>query len=97
MAKRSPRVIRLLRRPDDFGVGLFSITERRRTQNYVFREIPCEIGGRGFAVHRIGLATLYHVHVDGPRRSSCECLGFLSSGHCKHIQGLSALMEIESL
>ena len=90
--ERSPRVIRLLRRPDDRGVGILTITKKLRTDFYVFCEIPCAIGGRGFALHRLGLANLYHVRVGTPRESSCECLGFLSHGRCKHIQGLTALI-----
>ena len=86
-----PRVIRLVRRPGPCGVGVFSITERRQTIYYVFREIPCDIGGRGFEVHRLGLANLYHVRVSAAD-DSCDCLGFLSRGRCKHAQGLAALI-----
>ena len=92
MAERSPRVIRLIRRPDSNGVGVFSITHKRRVYFYAFKEIPCEIGGRGFVVHRLGLANVYHVRVGSPRESSCECLGFLAHGRCKHVQGLAALI-----
>jgi hypothetical protein len=86
------RDIRLICRPDAFGVGIFSITKKRRASFYVFKEIRCDIGGRGFAVHRLGLANLYHVRVGSPRQSTCECLGFLAHGRCKHIQGLAALI-----
>ena len=87
-----PRSIRLLRPPDRFGVGVFCIVKDFHTFYYVFKELPCEIGGRGFAVHRLGLANLYHVRVHTPRDSSCDCLGFLSRGRCKHVLGLSALI-----
>jgi hypothetical protein len=56
-------------------------------------EIPCEIGGRGFEVHRLGLGELYHVRVGAPQDCSCECLGFLRHGHCKHILGLLTLLQ----
>ena len=91
-ADHAPRVIRLIRRPGHDGVGLFSITKDQRTYYYVFKEIPCNIGGRGFEVHRLGLASVYHVRVSAPRESSCDCLGFLSRGRCKHVQGLAALI-----
>lgn len=94
MAKRSPRVIRLASPPDALGVGIFSITEKS-TQLYVFKEIPCEIGGRGFVVHRMGLANAYDVRVGNRQDCSCECMGFLRHGKCKHIQGLSALIGHE--
>ncbi len=86
------RSIRLLHRPGRDGLGLLRITKDRRTHYYVFREIRCDIGGRGFAVHRLGLGSLYHVRVGSDRESSCECLGFLRYGRCKHVQGLSALI-----
>lgn len=92
MPKHPPRVIRLARRPDQFGVGVFEITQKGQSRFYVFKEIRCDIGGRGFAVHRIGLADLYHVRIGTNVESSCECMGFLRHGKCKHVQGLSALI-----
>lgn len=94
-ADRPPRLIRLIRRPGPDGVGIFAITSKRRTQFYVFKEIDCAIGGRGFAVHRLGLANVYHVRVGATRDSTCECMGFLAHGRCKHIQGLAALIGHE--
>ena len=58
-----PRSIRLLRPPDRYGVGLLCIVKDHQTFYYVFKEIPCEIGGRGFAVHKLGMGTLYHVRL----------------------------------
>lgn len=89
---KPPRVIRLIQPPDPSGVGLFAISMKDRAQYYVFKEIPCEIGGRAFAVHRMGLANVYHVRVGSPTDTSCECMGFLRHGRCKHIQGLAALI-----
>ena len=85
------RTIRLVRPPGRDGVGVFCITAKSRSQFYAVREIPCEIGGRGFAVHRLGMGTLYHVRVGVPEDQSCECLGFLRWGRCKHVAGLTAL------
>ena len=34
--------------------------------NPTLLQLPCDIGGRGFAVHRLGLGTLYHVRVGSP-------------------------------
>ena len=34
----------------------------------------------------------YHVCLDGAR-SSCECKGHAAHGHCKHVDGLAALVE----
>lgn len=94
MSKRKPlpRSIRLLRSPDSDGIGVFEISIGKKSALYVFREIKCEIGGRGFAIHRLGLGTLYHVRVGAPEDCSCECLGFIRHGHCKHVAGLAALI-----
>ena len=87
------RTIRLIRPPDGRGIGVFCITVGSKSQFYTFREIPCEIGGRGFAIHRLGQGTLYHVRVGVPDDPSCECMGFLRWGLCKHVAGLGALIR----
>jgi hypothetical protein len=93
-ATRAPaRTITLVRAQDRRGVGVFCIAVGKKSQFYTFREIPCEIGGRGFAVHRLGQGTLYHVRVGEPEDRSCECMGFLRWGHCKHVSGLMALIS----
>ena len=87
------RTIRLVRAPADDGVGVFSISVGANTVHYTLREIRCDIGGRGFAVHRLGLGPLYHVRVGRPYDCSCECKGFLYHGYCRHILGLLALIR----
>jgi hypothetical protein len=86
------RHIRLLRAPTPNDVGLLALTANRKTAFYVFKEIPNQIGGRGFVMHRLGLGPVYHVRVGAPAECSCECLGFYRHGKCKHIQGLLALV-----
>lgn len=88
---RKKRTIRLIRSPRIDGLGIFCVTDGHSAVNYVFREIPCDIGGRGFVVHRLGLGQLYHVRIGKPEECSCECLGYLAHGRCKHIQGLLTL------
>jgi SWIM zinc finger len=87
------RSILLVRPPGLDGVGVFRITIGPRSWFYTIREIRCEIGGRGFAVHRLGLGTLYHVRVGPPEECSCECLGYLRYGRCRHVMGLLALIK----
>ena len=91
--KRGKRTVRLIRAPDGDGVGVFGIQQGRKVSFYTFREIPCDIGGRGYAVHRLGLGPLYHVRIGTGEECSCECLGFLRHGQCKHIRALLALLE----
>jgi hypothetical protein len=88
------RSIRLVYPVDERGVGAFTITVGKNSSNYTFCEIPCEIGGRGFAVHRMGLGNRYDVRVGKPEDISCECLGFYAHGRCKHVLGLSALIRL---
>lgn len=90
--RKQDRTITLVRSPSTDGVGIFRIGEGGKSTFYTFHEIPCEIGGRGFAIHRLGLGNLYHVRVGGPEDCSCECMGFLRWNHCKHIAGLKALI-----
>ena len=87
------RVIRLIRPTTADGVGVFSVRVGTRTTFYALHEIRCDIGGRGFAVHRLGLGELYHVRVGRPADCSCECLGFLRYGRCRHVLGLLALVK----
>jgi hypothetical protein len=95
MAKvpRSHRIIRLVRSPSLDGLGVFSISDGPKTVSYALRELACDIGGRGFVVHRLGLGTLYHVRVGNPYDCTCECMGFLKYSHCKHIDALRALID----
>jgi hypothetical protein len=83
--------IRLIRSPHQDGVGVFCVTAKKKTTFYTFREIPCAIGGRGFAVHRLGVGQLYHVRIGTRADCSCECLGFLAHNRCRHVLGLLAL------
>jgi hypothetical protein len=87
------RTIRLIRPTTPEEAGTFCIQQGKEATYYVFREIHCAIGGRGFAVHRLGLGDLYHVRIGEPADCSCECLGFLAHGKCRHVLGLLTLAE----
>jgi hypothetical protein len=41
-------------------------------------------------VREVGHVEEYHVCLNG-RKSLCDCKGFFHAGHCKHVDGLSAL------
>ncbi len=99
MAKKRPTTptITLLRSAAENGVGVFSIQVGKRIAYYTFCEIACEIGGRGFAVHRLGLDPVYHVRIGENEDISCECLGFLAHGQCKHVRGLLELVRAGKL
>jgi len=90
---RPPRTVSLLRSPSVDGVGAFRITDGKESAIYAFGEIRCDVGGRGFAIHRLGLGNLYHLRVGMPDECSCECLGFYRHGRCRHILGMAALIH----
>jgi hypothetical protein len=87
------RTIRLIQPPGADGVGIFCVSVGETTTIYTLREIECQIGGRGFAVARLGLGEQYHVRIETLEGSSCECMGFLRHGYCRHVLGLYALVQ----
>jgi hypothetical protein len=91
------RSIRLVRSPHRDGVGVFQIRAGGRLCFYTFHEIPCDIGGRGFAVHRLGVGELYHVRIGRRADCSCDCKGFVYRDHCCHVLGLLALARAGKL
>ena len=101
--QRTPRVkparsIRLELRPEDNGLGIVRINIGTDHDNYFLTLIPADFG-RGFTVEKIGLTCNdppYHVNIDGDTKT-CECKGFLRHGHCKHSDGLAALIAAGKL
>ncbi len=87
------RSIRMIRPLNEEGIGVFCVTVGKETAHYVLQEMDCDIGGRGFAVHRLGLGNLYHVRVGKPHECTCECKGFLFRNQCRHVLGLLALIR----
>ncbi len=97
MAAAELRTISLVRPADDRGVFVFRIVAARRTAFYAAKEIPCHIGGRGFAFHKLGVGELMHARVGRREDCSCECLGFLRWERCRHVLGLAALIRKHGL
>jgi hypothetical protein len=94
---KKTRTIRLIRPPAAGEVGIFCVTVGETATIYTLVEIPCEIGGRGFSISRLGLGSQYHVRIDTLDESTCECMGFLRHGYCKHVLGLVALVQAEQV
>jgi hypothetical protein len=87
------RSIRLCVRPDGDTTGVVRITVGKQAADYFVTELPADFG-RGFRVEKIGLdctEAAYHVNVNGAERT-CECQGYLRHQHCKHVDGLAALI-----
>ena len=68
------------------------ITVGKEQADYHLTELPADFG-RGFLVEKIGGAesAAYQVNIDGDNKT-CECKGHLAHGHCKHSDGLAALI-----
>ena len=87
------RFIRLCVRPADQAAGVVRITVGKETADYYLTELAADFG-RGFKVEKTGLdaePAAYHVNLDGNKRT-CECKGHGRHGHCKHSDGLAALI-----
>jgi hypothetical protein len=61
------------------------------------RRVPVDWGQAGLSLEKADdPTTVYHVHLDEPR-STCQCMGSLRWGHCKHVDSLAALVEGSAL
>src|SRR5262245_33038830 len=92
------RFPRLVIPPDGIGAGAVRFTVNRVSSDYLLFPVAVDFG-RGFRVEKIGLESrgeVYHVNLDGDKRA-CECKGFLKWGHCKHADGLAALIAAGKL
>jgi len=103
---RKPRVkptrrICLRQAPLDWTHGLLTITETRgrktTTTDYWIDQLPSDFGTayRLTKFHDQG-GEAYDVLLDG-QQCTCECLGFTRWHHCKHVEGLQALVAAGQL
>ena len=90
------RSIRLTLKPFANNPGVVRITVGKESADYLLSEIPADYG-RGFTVEKMGADDgAYHVNLDGTNRT-CECKGFGRWHHCKHADGLAALVKAGQL
>ncbi len=88
------RSIRLALQPFGGNPGVVQITVGKDRADYFLTEIPADFG-RGFKVEKMGddaEGSAYHVNIDGDNRT-CECKGFSRWHHCRHSDGLAALVK----
>ena len=96
--RKPARFVRLVIKPDAGSLGVVRLTVGGQSADYLLTPLPADFG-RGFQVEKIGLegrGEVYHVNLDGDKRT-CECKGFLKWGHCKHADGLAALVAAGKL
>jgi hypothetical protein len=87
------RLIHWMRKNAD-GSGIITLTIGKLTNDYYLTPIATDYGA-GFLLEKFTSqgGQTYHVNLDHERnRHSCECKGFLHHGHCKHVEGLLALI-----
>ena len=89
------RSIRLCLKPNGLCNGVVTITVGKESADYYLLEIASDFG-RGFTVEKIGGTDKYAVNIDGDKKT-CECKGFVRHGHCKHGDGLAALIAAGKL
>jgi hypothetical protein len=88
------RSCRLLELDGRRVLALSRATARTLTEmRYHLTAVPSDFG-RAFRLEKLSSDGEgdYHVLLHGPE-TSCECLGFLRHGHCKHAESLMALAE----
>ena len=66
------------------------IVEGKKTDHYAVTPIPSD-WGTAYTVAKLGTEQEpYHVNLAGAD-STCDCKGHQRHGHCRHVEGLTAL------
>jgi hypothetical protein len=78
---------------EPFGTspGVLRITVGKEPTDYLLEPLSSDFG-RAFRLTKPD-GERYHVLLADDGRHSCECKGFLRWNHCKHVEGLAALVE----
>ena len=84
----------------DSDYGAVRITVGRHAHIYLLRGVPTDLGPNqlGYQLEKLDeqmqVVTVYHVLLDArDGYSSCDCLGYLRHGHCKHVAGILTLRQ----
>ena len=104
-ARKVSSTVRSLRISDPInGVRTLVITQDGERTFYDLREIPCDIGGRGFRLDKCAEGTgsdreaaSYDVHLDDALGHSCTCKGWCYKAKCKHVDAAAALVRLGKL
>jgi hypothetical protein len=78
------------------GARVLALTQDKETVFYSLTDLDHGFGEAAFrltkAIGAPGEEAEYDVMIDGAR-STCECKGFLAHRHCKHLEGIEALIK----
>ena len=89
------RSVRQCVKPHEQGLGVLRLTVGGEETDYLLTPLASDFG-KGFLLEKIGAEETYHVNVEGDRKT-CECKGYLRHSHCKHVDGLAALLAAGQL
>jgi hypothetical protein len=92
------RSVRLVIRPRGRAPGIINLTVGKKSADYYLFAIPADFG-IGFRVVKVGIDATegeYAVNIDGDKRT-CDCKGHAHHGHCKHADGIAALIAAGQL
>jgi hypothetical protein len=101
-ASRKPRpkparFVRLCVRPAGTAPGVVRITVGHESTDYFLFTMSRDFG-RGFRLEKIGVEGKdEHYHVRLGNKPECDCKGHTHHGHCKHADGLAALIAAGTL
>jgi SWIM zinc finger len=90
--KKSARFCKLTRQGADTVLSIRTVRPRAgdTVDAYTLEPIASDYG-RGLLLHKHD-GTSYAVNLSGPD-STCDCRGFDSHDHCKHVESLLALQQ----
>src|SRR3954470_1098735 len=94
--KKPERFCKLVRQGNDVVLIIRQVRPRAgdTIDAYTLEPIPSD-HGRGLLLHKQD-GTSYALLLSGPD-SECDCKGFESHGHCKHVESLNALQAAGKL
>jgi hypothetical protein len=75
--------------------GVVAITVGKETHEYIADRLASD-WGTAFRLSNIDNLKVYEVNLDGDKRT-CDCKGFARWNHCKHSDGLAALVKAGKL
>jgi hypothetical protein len=82
--------------PPAGGTGVVRITVGKASTDYALRGILSQLSGRAFELAKVGPdagGEVYHVLLTGHANyDTCTCPGYAAHSHCKHRDGLAALV-----
>jgi hypothetical protein len=87
---KTPRTARLVVPPIEGHAGVLRLSTGNDHTDYVLQRLAADFG-TAYRLDKVDGPEEYNVNLDHGERSTCECLGFLAHGRCKHVEALQVL------